>query len=270
MAFYPIDIKPGINKELPSLTSEPCWRDSNLIRFKGGYPQKMGGWSIYGITAGDQKLIGTPRSIHEWRTNNGRILLAVGTSEKLYLIDTIVRDITPLRSTDILNNAFDTTIGSTEVIVNHTGHNALLGDYVTFSSATSPALVDAELNANHKIVDIIDNNSYKIELTTAATSTLTGTGGTGVTAEYEIHVGANTAIESFGWSAGSWGTEGWGIERSVSPETLDIRIWSLTNYGEDLVACHESSPLYRLTYNDLSPADRAVQRQRGRRDCSGR
>ena len=104
------------------------------------------------------------------------------------------------------------------------------------------SFVDAEVNANHMLT-IIDADSYSVEMTTAATATTTGIGGT-VVAEYEISIGNEHASGNFGWGAASWGGGTWGTPRAISTETIDIRHWGLDHFGEDLVCCPNQGRVY--------------------------
>ena len=45
MPYTKILFKPGIDKEGTSLTAENGWFDGNLIRFRRGLPEKVGGWT---------------------------------------------------------------------------------------------------------------------------------------------------------------------------------------------------------------------------------
>jgi hypothetical protein len=248
MPLMPLQIKPGIHKETPSLTSEPAWRDADKVRFKAGQPEKIGGWEsdLSGINA----LNGVARSVMTWRLNNGLLVTAIGTHEKLYLWQqSIIYDITPLRETQALGtDPFSTSSGSTTVTVTDTAHGAANNDYVTFSGAVCATLVDSEVNANHQIT-LVDANTYTFEVTTAASGTDAADGGASVTAEYEINVGFASAISQFGYGAGTYGAETYGDERSVSSNILSLRYWSLDHFGEDLVACHESGRIYQWTYS---------------------
>ena len=38
---------PGINKEGTDYTAEGGWFDANLVRFRKGFPEKIGGWTKY-------------------------------------------------------------------------------------------------------------------------------------------------------------------------------------------------------------------------------
>jgi len=250
MSLQSIKIQPGINKEIPSLTSEPAWRESNKIRFKAGQPEKIGGW-VRDPIAGLNVLSGIARSVLVWKLNNGIILTAIGTNEKLYLFEQgVVYDITPLRETQALgNDVFDSVNTSTTVTVTDTAHGSNNLDYVTFSGYVDGGLnglVDAEVNANHQIT-LIDANSYSFEVTTAATATGSD-GGASVTAEYEIAIGIVSSITNFGYGSGSWGLETYGDERTIGGIELNHRYWSMDHFGEDLIACHESSRIYQWTY----------------------
>jgi len=102
------------------------------------------------------------------------------------------------------NNPFAATNGSTTVRVTDTTHGAQLGDYVTFSGATTFAGIPAsELNTEHKIINIVGTNTYEIEVDTAATSTASG-GGASVVAKYQLNIGLPAYTIGNGFGAGAW------------------------------------------------------------------
>jgi len=247
MPLVPLKIVPGIQKERPSLTSEPSWRDGDKIRFKAGEPEKIGGWQsdLSGLNA----LTGVARSILVWRLNNGLLAGAIGTNEKLYLLEqSTIHDITPLRETQALGtDPLATVISTTTVTVTDTAHGSATGDYVTFSGAVCATLVDSEVNANHKIT-VIDANSYTFEVTTPASATDALDGGASITAEYEISIGSVSAVTNYGYGAGAYGVETYGTERTIAGTTIELRYWSLDHFGEDLVATHEAGRVYQWTY----------------------
>ena len=59
-----VKFKPGINRESTSFANEQGWFDSDLIRFRKGRTEKLGGWSKISATA----VAGTPRSLNAWVT----------------------------------------------------------------------------------------------------------------------------------------------------------------------------------------------------------
>lgn len=117
--------------------------------------------------------------------------MGVGTNLKYYIEQGgAYNDITPIRTrnyTASLTNPFDTIDTEDTVTVNDTAHGAQPGDIVYFTGATSVGGIPAaELNTRHVITSITDPDTYVITVETAATSTVSGGGGT-VTAQYYIN-----------------------------------------------------------------------------------
>lgn len=154
--------------------------------------------------------------------------------------------------TRILNGPFDTD-GTTTVTVNHTGHGASAGDFVTFSNASTVDGLD--LNQEFQITEVIDADTYTITTATAATGTTTGGGGSSVEAQYQIPVGAATQVPTEGWSVGAWGVGAWGIGSSAF---VQLRLWNNHNFGEDLVYCPRGDTLYYWSVTNNTLAGRGV------------
>ena len=96
MALTKLQFRPGINREITSYSNEGGWVDSDKVRFRFGYPEKIGGWEKYTT----QTYLGTPRSLHAWVTLAGDKYLAIGTSQKYYIESGgSLNDITPVRLT---------------------------------------------------------------------------------------------------------------------------------------------------------------------------
>ena len=108
------------------------------------------------------------------------------------------------------------TISSTSspsVTVNDTGHGALVGDFVTFSTSnTGNSSLDTLLDNEHEILTVA-TNSYTINLSENAPATLSASGT--ANAEYQINIGINTVVPGSGWGAGTWGADGWGSASSA-------------------------------------------------------
>lgn len=179
--------KNGVNRENTRYTTEGGWYVSDKVRFRQGTPEKIGGWVRISANA----FLGVCRALWNWATLGGQNLMGVGTNLKYYIEQGgAYNDITPIRTrnyTTSLSNPFDTTNTSTLVTVNDTAHGAQAGDLVYFTGATAVGGVPAaELNTRHVITSITSANAYVITVTTAATSTVTGGGGT-VAVEYYIN-----------------------------------------------------------------------------------
>jgi hypothetical protein len=215
MPLTRVQFKPGVNRESTSFADEQGWFDSDLIRFRKGRPEKLGGWTK--ISA--DTLTGTTRSLHAWITLGALKLMGVGTNVKFYIEQgSQYNDITPIRATATLGtNPITTVDTSGEVTVTATQHGAAEGDYVTFSGATAVGgLTTADLNKEHIITQVVSGNSYKLDTGGTATSSATG-GGTAVIAVYQIHVGIEESILGPGWGSGYWG----GSTLTYSQTTLD-------------------------------------------------
>ncbi len=86
----------------------PFWVDGDLVRFRNGYPTKIGGWEKDQInlvdaagttTSTETTITGIARAMVNWRAiTDGEDRIAVGTHNHLYIIqDQALYDITPLR-----------------------------------------------------------------------------------------------------------------------------------------------------------------------------
>lgn len=200
-----LQFRPGINREGTNYSNEGGWFECDKIRFRSGFPEKIGGWSQ--ATPG-QTYLGVCRSMVNWVDLNNNNLIGLGTNLKYYINGNlgVYHDITPLRTTHTgLSNPFATVSGSGTITVTDASNNAGVGDFVTFSGATTfNGVSSAYLNANFQIVTIIDNNTYTIQLPTGVTATGTGSGGGTVSAAYEISVGLPAYTVGNGWGAGVW------------------------------------------------------------------
>jgi hypothetical protein len=217
-----LQFRPGVNRESTTLSNEGGWFDGDKIRFRSGYPEKIGGWSRLSSST----FIGLCRSLWNWITLKFFNLMGVGTESKFYIeYGGAYYDITPIRSTVVLTNPFTTNITSgTEkiVIVTDADHGAITGDYVTFSGA-SPV---GGLNLNGEyVISYVDTNTYTITASSNATSAATG-GGT-VTAAYQLNNGTVSGSAQVGWGAGLWGgvTTGPAITQiNMASGTLDTTL----------------------------------------------
>ena len=227
-------LKSGVNRENTRYTSEGGWYECDKIRFRQGTPEKIGGWQRISSTT----FQGVCRSLWNWITLGSINYVAVGTNLKYYIENGgAYTDVTPLRDTVVLTNPFETTSGSPIVTVTDANGGFADGDFVTYSGAS--AVGGLTLNGEYQITLTTTTNEYTIDAGSAASSSATG-GGT-VTAAYQINVGTAFAIPLTGWGASSWSSGTWGVgETSVE----SIRLWSQSNFGEDLVFGPRGGPIY--------------------------
>jgi len=251
MPLSRIQFKPGLNRDQTNYAGEGGFYECDKIRFRSGFPQKIGGWLRYGTFT----LIGICRQMYNYITSFSDNILALGTSAKLNLdIATNLINITPLRpvdptyTTSATDNCVSTTNGQTGVTITISGCTALVGNYVQISGSTAVNGIPAsQINGNHEILTAPNVNSFTIATTTAATSTGSG-GGTGITVSFEITVGEDTTIYGYGWGTGGWGAEGWGTS-GLTPITTFQRDWFMDNFDNDLVANIRNDAIYYWEYD---------------------
>ncbi len=264
MPLSQLKIKPGVVKDLTNYATGklgPFWTDSDKVRFKNGYATKIGGWekqSLNGLDASgnidrssEGVIHGVPRAIKYWQSiTDNQNYMAVGTSDHLYIIlDDVVYDITPVRATSTnLSNPLAVTDESTTVTVTDSSHGASVGDWIVITDAATTGGIAADtLNrySGFQITTVVDANTFKIEVPSAATSTVSSGGGTSLDVTYLVSEGLGTTGGSgaTGWGAGTWGLSTWGTARAV---TVDVELsqWSLNLWGEDLIATVRNEDIY--------------------------
>ena len=187
MPLTKLQFKPGINREVTSYSNEGGWRDCDKIRFRFGYPEKLGGWQKYTSST----YLGTVRALHNWVALDGSNYLGLGSHIKYYIEEGgQLSDITPVRSTTSQGDVtFAATTDSSTITVTDISHGASESDFVTFANAESlgGAITAAVLNQEYQIDNVVNANTYEITAknpTTGAsvnaTSSDTGVGGQGV------------------------------------------------------------------------------------------
>jgi hypothetical protein len=226
-------LRPGLNKENTRYTNENGWYDSDKIRFRQSTPEKIGGWQRISAST----FVGICRSLWAWVTLGSANLLGIGTNLKFYIENGgSYYDITPVRSEATLTNPFATVNTSKTVTVTDANGGYITNDYVTFTGAT--AVGGLTISGEYQIT-VTGSTTYTIQAASAATSTATG-GGT-VYAVYQINTGPAYAVPLVGWGAGPWGSGTWGYGTSSNDS---LRLWSQSNFGEDLIFGPRGGPIY--------------------------
>ena len=254
MPFQKLQFRPGVIRDVTGYTNEGGWFDCNLVRFRLGFPETIGGWQKLSSST----FLGSARTLLAWVTLNGNNYLSLGTNLKFYVEKSGgYYDITPIRRTVVLNGAFTATNGLSTIVVADTSHGCVNGDFVTFSGATSLGgnVTATILNAEYQIT-YIDVDSYSITVPVTANGSDTAHGGTTITAAYQINTGLDTQVGGIGWGAGTWGRGTWGSGTTVSVGN-SLRLWSQDNYGEDLIFNVRNGGVY-YWYGGGSITTRAV------------
>lgn len=120
MPFTKLQFRPGVNRETTSYSNEGGWYDCDKVRFRFGFPEKIGGWTPFS----GQYFLGTCRALHPWIALDGSNYVGVGTHLKYYINEGGgYNDITPLRETtaagDVTFSAIANTL-STDMAIDDT------------------------------------------------------------------------------------------------------------------------------------------------------
>ena len=235
MAFTKLQFKPGVNRDQTNYSNEGGWYECDKIRFRSGYPEKIGGWTKSTV----QPFAGYCRQMWNWITSYSDNFLAVGTNERVYVeAGGYYYNVTPLNPALAGSNTI--AVSNTLTTVTVTTTTALpswvvTGSYLFISGLAAPlgGVPIAEINGAH-VVTVTGANSFTFSSTTAATAT-TSVSGAGYTVQAEIEPGNAITVEGYGWGAGTWGRDSWGLGSTASPISLPQRDWWFDNFDNDLV-----------------------------------
>ena len=211
MPLQKLQFRPGLNREGTDYANEGGWYDGDKVRFRSGFPEKLGGWS----RLSNDTYLGVARSMWNWIDLNGSNYLGIGTNIKYYIErGGQYNDITPFSdiSTPVVD-AFSATDGSSTIVVTDGTNSPGAGDYVVFSGAVSLGgnITAAILNQEYEVTSVISTTQYTIEaksnITGApvlANASDTGNGGSLTTISYQVPIGNEVYTLGTGWGAGPW------------------------------------------------------------------
>jgi hypothetical protein len=247
MPFQKLQFKPGVNRDQTNYSNEGGWNECDKIRFRSGFPEKIGGW----LKATPEFMLGVCRQMFGWITSYQDNFLACGTNKKVYIeVGDYFYDITPLRdavptlTTPVTDNCITTTNGSPSVLIVAVGAGAEVGNYIDIAGATDVGgITAATLNATHEVATVVNANAFTFVVGTDATSTATG-GGTGINLSFEISVGNATRTLGYGWGTSTWNNNfGWGLS-SPDPVYLPQQDWWFDQFDNDLVMNIRNGSIY--------------------------
>ena len=256
MPLTKLSFKPGIVSDITSYSNEGGYVDGDKIRFRLGFPEKIGGW----VKATGNTYQGTARSIHNWSALDGSNYLGLGTTFKYYIEEGgVFNDITPDRATTTNGITFAATNGSATITVTDSAHSGVEGDFVVIAGAVSlGGTITAEvLNQEHQLVTVPNANTYTIIVSVAANGSDTGNGGSGVDGVYQINTGLDTTVGGTGWGAGLFsGITTTAIQTQLnealdnSETAIDVDDETGMNTAADVILVDEELMLVAATADD--------------------
>lgn len=246
MPLQKLQFRPGVNREGTTLSNEGGWFDCDKVRFRSGYPEKIGGWAALSYNT----FLGVCRSLWNWVTLKGYNIVGVGTNLKFYLENGgAYYDITPIREINgntpsagppVINAAvISLTASGTTLTISDSGAESLqVNDFVTIAGAGTIGGVD--VNGEYQIKTVVSGTSYTVTLATPTTGT---NAASTITIAYQINTGFDIYTIGTGWGAGPWSRGGWGSGYTTG-FGLQLRLWSQSNFGEYLLFSPRGGALY--------------------------
>ena len=235
MALVDFKVLPGIDKQNTAAGAEQRWIDCDNVRFRYNLPEKVGGWSSL-VT---DTIVGVARREFAFVDLDGNRYVAIGTDKFLLIyFEGQLYDITPLKTT--LSSATIATTDASPICEITTGsnHNLSAGDIVLLDNVTLPGgtgYADSDFEDKlFQVTGITSATVFTVTQSTNATATVS-TGGSIDVKPYE-QVGPAAQSYGYGWGTDTWGTGAWGEASPASDVSLEPGLWSLSNFGQVLIA----------------------------------
>jgi hypothetical protein len=241
MPLKKIPLKAGFNKQDTATAAEGQWIGGDFVRFRYGYPEKIGGWR----ELLNKELAGVARAQHTWTDLEGNKYAAIGTNKLLVIyFEGAYYDITPLGTT-LTGATYTSTTSSATVTITKSSHGLSVGDYIKFTAATTPGPTTTSYTAANFTTNIFEVrtvpnvNTFTLTMPTVETGTGVTTGGTLSFAPY-VNVGPIAQTYGYGWGTATWGSFSggvdWGEASSSATVVLSPGNWSFDNFGQILIA----------------------------------
>ena len=245
MPLNTFKVKPGFDKQNTEAGAVARWVSGDNVRFRYGLPQKVGGWKALGSTT----LNAVSRKLYSFRDNIGGNYLAIGMDKFLLIYyEGSYYDITPYRTSgypavidSFASSTFTTASGTPDVTITTTSNHLLNpGDIVELTSVASVPGGYSDSDFEGKLFEVKTVptiTTFTIEAASNAGSTASG--GTCTVKPLET-IGPQIQSLIYGWGTGVFGgsspSVAWGLAASSAGVTAEPGIWSLSSYGQVLVA----------------------------------
>lgn len=197
MPFGAVALRPGINAEFTPTLNEAGISSGDLIRFRDGQVEKLGGWDqFYQFSIGS-----TVRALHAWEDLNSDTHLGVGALSSLSVItDGVSATITPQTTTT--NEAVDFSTTSGNNVVEIVDPSITPNTQNTVFIQTQVSVGGLILFGLYPIATVTGAHSYTILADADATDTIANGGAVAV---YDTTNGSSTVtvtLEDHGFSTG--------------------------------------------------------------------
>jgi len=201
-----VNFQPGFNKQVTATGGEGQWVSGDFVRFRYQTPEKIGGWA----QLGDNTLTGRNTALHHFVSSAGIKYAALGTNRFLYVYSGgAFYDITPLKSTTTLTNAFTTTQSDATVTITFASdHNITKYDIIrcdNFSSITNSNFDSDDFDdTNFMVTSVPTSTTITVEMGSVESGSGASTSG-GVRVKHFYSIGPAVEASAAGWGLGLWG-----------------------------------------------------------------
>ena len=250
MALIDFKVLPGIDKQDTTSGAENRWIDCDNTRFRYSLPEKVGGWSSL-VT---DTIVGVARRQFAFVDLDGNRYIAIGTDKFLLIyFEGQLYDVTPLKAT-LTSCTIATTSGSAVCSITKTSHGLSSGDIILLNNVTLPGgtgYSDSDFEDKlFQVTSITSSNVFTITQSSNASATVAA-GGSLEVKPYET-VGPAEQSYGYGWGIDTWGSGAWGEAASASDVSLEPGLWSLSNFGQVLVATIANGKTFTWNAGDAS------------------
>ena len=141
MPLQKLQFRAGLNREGTDYANEGGWYDGDKIRFRSGFPEKIGGWT----RLSNESYLGTARSLWNWVDLAGNDYLGIGTNLKYYIEKGgVYFDVTPVISTQTFVDKLSTAYSTLTAGINATTTSIPISSAAAFPPSGGLIKIDSE------------------------------------------------------------------------------------------------------------------------------
>lgn len=239
--FTPVPLLAQVVKDESELAAKPYYIDANKMRSVNGKMETIYGQEL----ASSSALTGICRGLFTWADLNRTAWAGFGTHRRLQTIDQdgMLYDITPVIERGQLTNPFTVSNGSATITVTDDAHGLVADQLVSFGTSSA---ANVALTGRYVVSSVASSSSYSFTASAVATQSTAAVGGT-IDYEYGLKPGNQSNLGGLGYGTGGFGTGGYGSPSSS--QDLDLRTWSESQWGQNLIANPNWGGIYEWAPN---------------------
>jgi hypothetical protein len=166
-----VQLVPGVNTEKTLAANQAGVSQSQLIRYKAGMIETLGGWQSILTAVGS-----TVKDLHAWQDVMERVWLSAAATQNVVVGNLTLgsEDVTPQTRTTNHTPSFSISSGSTQVTVRDVDSDPTVYNTVFFNTPVSVG--NLLLQGAYTITSVLSTGSYTINSSVAASTTISSGG----------------------------------------------------------------------------------------------